>query len=120
VNHDAHPLPIRALTIDENGCGPESPEVAIDLNNLAETLRTSGRRDEAEPLLRRALAIDEKTYGSDHPNITIRPAISAVRSCIVEAAYPFALGSSFSEPDETQQCASPGSNLDPLAIVGGG
>jgi hypothetical protein len=33
----------------------------------------------------------------------VGPPMSAVRSCIVEAAYPFALGSSFNEPDETRQ-----------------
>ena len=42
----------------------------------------------------------------------------AARPCIVEAAYPFALGSSISEPGGTVQCVSPGSNLDQLAIVG--
>ena len=47
--------------------GPDHPEVAIRLNNLAELLQATNRLDEAEPLMRRALAIDEKAYGPTIP-----------------------------------------------------
>ena len=62
----------RALTIDENSFGPDHPNVAIRLNNLAQLLQATNRLAEAEPLMRRALEIDEKRFGPDHPNVAIR------------------------------------------------
>ena len=62
----------RALAIDEASYGPDHPDVAIDLNNLAQLLQATNRLGEAEPLMRRALAIDEASYGPDHPNVAIR------------------------------------------------
>ena len=53
----------RALKIDETSFGPDHPDVARDLNNLAQLLQTTNRLAEAEPLMRRALAIDEKSFG---------------------------------------------------------
>ena len=61
----------RALAIDEKSFGPEHPNVAIRLNNLAQLLQATNRLAEAEPLYRRALAIDEKSYGPEHPNVAI-------------------------------------------------
>ena len=61
----------RALAIDEKSFGPDHPNVAIDLNNLALLLQATNRLAEAEPLMRRALAIDEKSFGPDHPNVAI-------------------------------------------------
>ena len=49
----------RALAIDEKSYGPDHPEVAIRLNNLAICFKATNRLAEAEPLMRRALAIDE-------------------------------------------------------------
>ena len=66
---EAEPLYRRALTIDEASYGPDHPEVATDLNNLAGLLYATNRLGEAEPLFRRALAIDEASYGPDHPNV---------------------------------------------------
>ena len=62
----------RALAIDEKSFGPEHPNVAIRLNNLAQLLQATNRLAEAEPLMRRALAIDEKSFGPEHPNVAIR------------------------------------------------
>ena len=59
----------RALAIDEKSFGPEHPDVARDLNNLATLLKATNRLAEAEPLMRRALAVDEKSFGPDHPNV---------------------------------------------------
>ena len=42
----------RALAIDEASYGPD-PDVAIDLNNLAQLLKATNRLAEAEPLIRR-------------------------------------------------------------------
>ncbi len=58
----------RALAIDEKSYGPDHPDVARDLNDLALLLQATNRLAEAEPLTRRALAIDEKSLGPDHPN----------------------------------------------------
>ena len=49
--------------------GPDHPNVAIDLNNLATLFQATNRLSEAEPLYRRALAIDEASLGPDHPNV---------------------------------------------------
>ena len=67
----AESLTRRALAIDEQSVGPESPDVARDLNNLAQVLRETNRLSEAEPLMRRALAIHEQAFGSDHPSVAL-------------------------------------------------
>ena len=55
------------LAIDEKALGPEHPDVATDLNNLAALYQLLGRYEVAEPLYERALAIKEKTLGREHP-----------------------------------------------------
>ncbi len=67
----AEPLMRRALAIVERSYGPDHPDVAIRLNNLAQLLQATDRLDEAEPLMRQALAIDERSYGPDHPDVAI-------------------------------------------------
>ena len=57
----------------EKSYGPDHPNVAIGLNNLAQLLQATNRLEEAEPLMRRALAIDEKSYGPEHPERRHRP-----------------------------------------------
>ena len=59
----------RALEIDEKSFGPDHPNVARDLNNLAMLLQATNRLAEAEPLMRRALTIGEKSFGPDHPDV---------------------------------------------------
>jgi tetratricopeptide (TPR) repeat protein len=61
----------RSLSIDEASFGPDHPNVAIRLNNLAQLLQDTNRLSEAEPLLRRSLAIDEASFGPDHPKVAI-------------------------------------------------
>ena len=70
-HNQAEPLLRRSLSIGEKSYGPEHPNVAIRLNNLAQLLQDTNRLEEAEPLMRRALAIDEKSYGPEHPNVAI-------------------------------------------------
>ncbi len=57
----------RALEIDERSYGPEHPDVARDLNSLAELLKATNRLQEAEPVLRVALAgqreLSERAHG---------------------------------------------------------
>jgi hypothetical protein len=55
------------LAIAERSYGPDHPEVATALINLALLLQDTHRLAEAEPLFRRALAIAEQSYGPDHP-----------------------------------------------------
>ncbi|MEL6896009.1 MAG: tetratricopeptide repeat protein [Planctomycetota bacterium] len=69
LHREAETLERDALAIDEQHFGPESTEVALRLNNLAQTLRATNRLSEAEPLMRRALAIDEQSYGPEHLNV---------------------------------------------------
>lgn len=54
--------------IEEKTLGPDHPDVATLLNNLALLLRAKGDYVGAEPLLRRALVVDEKKLGPDHPS----------------------------------------------------
>ena len=55
--------------INEKALGPEHPQVAIDLNNLAVLYKIQGLFEEAEPLYKRSLAISEKALGPEHPNV---------------------------------------------------
>ena len=68
---DAEPLYKRALTIREKALGPDHPNVAVSLNNLAGLYQTQGRYAEAEPLYKQSLAINEEALGSDHPNTAL-------------------------------------------------
>ena len=61
----------RALAVDEASFGPDHPDVARDLNNLAVLLRDTNRLAEAEPLSRRHLRIFAKfgsRMGHEHPH----------------------------------------------------
>ncbi len=65
---EAEPLILRSLVIAEE-IAPDSSEVAIRLNDLAQLLQATNRLAEAEPLMRRALKIDESALGPDHPEV---------------------------------------------------
>ena len=65
---DAEPLLRRALAIQERSLGPNHPDVAGQLNNLAMFLHDTNRLSQAEPLLRRALTICETSLGKKHPS----------------------------------------------------
>ena len=70
---EAEPLYRRALAIREKTLGPDHPDTAASLNNLALLRCLQGNCAEAEPLFRRALAIAEKVLGPDRPETqTIR------------------------------------------------
>ena len=68
---EAIPLAQRTLTIREKSLGPDHPDVAVSLNNLAELYRAQGRYADAEPLHKRALTIREKALGPDHPDVAL-------------------------------------------------
>ena len=52
----------------EQVLGPEHPDTALSLNNLAELYHTQGKYAEAEPLSKRALVIYEQALGPEHPD----------------------------------------------------
>jgi Flp pilus assembly protein TadD len=57
----------RALEIDVRALGPQHPQVARDLNNLASQLFRNGDYSGAEQFIRQAIAIDEKALGPTSP-----------------------------------------------------
>lgn len=72
-------LSARALSISEKALGPEHPNTATSLNNLADLLRAEGDLAGARPLFERALAIFEKALGPEHPNtVEVRKNLAAL------------------------------------------
>jgi tetratricopeptide (TPR) repeat protein len=63
---EAMPLFQRSLAIRKNVLGPDDPDVATSLNNLAQLYFYQGRYAEAQPLYKHSLAIREKALGSEH------------------------------------------------------
>ena len=53
----------------EDILGPDHPDIATSLSNLAGLYYTQGQYGQAEPLYKRSLAIREKALGPDHPNV---------------------------------------------------
>ncbi len=58
--------------LTEAARGPDHPDVAIPLNNLAVILLGLGQPEQARPVEERALRINEAAYGPDHPEVAIR------------------------------------------------
>jgi tetratricopeptide (TPR) repeat protein len=75
------PLFERALAIRQKLLGPEHPDTATSLSNLARLLGKSGHTDDAEPLFKRAIAIGEKARGLGHP-LTQRYCSHYARLCL--------------------------------------
>ena len=63
----ALPLYQRALKIREKALGPEHPDTANSLNNLALLYQAMGAYDQALPLYQRALKIMEKSWARSTP-----------------------------------------------------
>ena len=59
----------QALEVAQTNVGPDHPDVASSLNNLALIYHTQGGYAKAEPLYKRSLAIREKALGPDHPDV---------------------------------------------------
>jgi tetratricopeptide (TPR) repeat protein len=60
---------LRALSIKEKLLGPQHPDVAMTLNNLAVLYKTQQRYDEAENFYRRALSIFERALDPTHQKV---------------------------------------------------
>jgi tetratricopeptide (TPR) repeat protein len=59
----------KALEVAEETKGPNHPDVAASLNNLAGLYQAQGQYAQAEPLYKRSLAIVGKALGPDHPHV---------------------------------------------------
>ena len=57
------------LAFVETTLGPDHPDVALSLGNLAELLINQEQYASAEPLIRRSQAIWEEALGPDHPEV---------------------------------------------------
>ena len=66
---DAEPLFKRSLAIREKALGPNHPDVATSLNNLARLYQDQGRYADAEPLYQAIAGHPEKSLGPDHPDV---------------------------------------------------
>ena len=64
---EARSLFERSLAIRERALGPDHPDVAVSLSNLAIANDEQGRYAEAQAFLERSLAIRERAFGPDHP-----------------------------------------------------
>ena len=53
----------------EAALGPNHPEVAACVNNLAVLLKTLGRYEEAQNLYESSIAIKERSMGPTHPQV---------------------------------------------------
>jgi tetratricopeptide (TPR) repeat protein len=65
---EAIPLANNAVELAKRVYGPEHPNTAQSLNNLALQYRAMGEYAKAEPLLQEALEIRQKILGKDHPD----------------------------------------------------
>jgi len=63
------PIYEEMLQILEAKLGPEHPDVATSLNNLAGLYKSMGDYEKALPLYKRALDIREKVLGTQHPSV---------------------------------------------------
>jgi tetratricopeptide (TPR) repeat protein len=75
---DAKAVLEQALAIDEAAYGPDHPNVAVGLNNLALILCDLGQPEAARPLQERTLTIFESAYGPDHPQVAIALSVLAL------------------------------------------
>lgn len=64
----ARPYYERALAVRERVLGPDHPDTATSLNNMAILCYYEGNLPAAADLMRRALAIWEKVLGPGHPD----------------------------------------------------
>ena len=65
---EAIPLAEKAVDIAKRLRGPEDPEFATSLNNLALLYEEMGDYPKAEPLYQQALRIKQKVLGPEHPS----------------------------------------------------
>lgn len=80
----ALPFARRALAIREKALGPDHPDTALSLNNLAFLHYDEGNVTEAARLMRRALAIREARLGAKHPDTeSSRESLAVILAALV-------------------------------------
>lgn len=85
---------LRVLAIHRKVLGPEHPDVAISLANLATLSSEKGDMARAEQLYKRALAIREKALGQEHPFIaTLLSNMALLAQSMGDAAQALSLQS---------------------------
>jgi tetratricopeptide (TPR) repeat protein len=91
---EAESLVRRALAILEANYGPDHPDIARELANLATLLCAMNRLAEAEPLARRALAIPPESHPQVASRLTVLVNIlrNSNRSAEAESLALMALG----------------------------
>src|SRR5579875_1283773 len=82
----AEPLLRNALTLFERESGPDHPQYATSLSNLAYLYADQGQFARAEPLFLRALAIEERHLGTEHPD-TARSLFNLAHVYIEQGKY---------------------------------
>jgi CHAT domain-containing protein/Flp pilus assembly protein TadD len=68
---EAVPIAQQLLGLREKMLGPEHPDVAQALNNLALLFKSRGRYAEAEQFYNRTVSTLEKMFGANHPDVCI-------------------------------------------------
>lgn len=76
----------QVIQIREQFLGPEHPDVALALCNLAELYGEQTKDEQAEPLFQRALSIQEKARGLDHPHVA-NPLFGLARLALRQGKY---------------------------------
>jgi tetratricopeptide (TPR) repeat protein len=66
--NEAVPIAQKAVELSEKAFGPNDPDTATVINNLAALYYSANDYAKAEPLYQRALKIDEKVLGPNHPD----------------------------------------------------
>jgi tetratricopeptide (TPR) repeat protein len=69
MEKQAVPLYERLVRIREKALRPTHPQLALSLNNLAESYRLQGRYAEAETCYQKSLVINETLHGPEHPSV---------------------------------------------------
>ena len=83
---EAEPLYVRALKIREQQLGPDHPDTATSLNNLASLYYAQDKYEQAESLQRQALLIREQALGPDYPDTAVSLGMLA-QSYIAQSKY---------------------------------
>ena len=82
--HEAIPIAQESLEIWEKAAGPNDPETATALNNLAALYEATADYLKAEQLYQRLIKIREKAFGPDHPDTGIALGNLAVLYCFMD------------------------------------
>ena len=94
----------------EKALGPDYPDLAPTLNNLADLSRQAGDLAAADSLNRRALAIQEKVLGPNHPLVATtldKMSATAWAAGDATAAADLALRAETTDAGTSGPCAVP-------------